>query len=163
MGAGSRRTAVKPTRATLLAAVLAIAAVALAGCGASLGKGDPSSPDTITLYNAQHEQTTNALIKAFTAKTGIHVRVKSDDESVLTAQIEQEGNRSPADVFFTENSNWLQQLDHRGLLTTVDHSTLAQVPASDSASNGGWLGISGRFSVLVYSPAKISAAQLPTS
>jgi iron(III) transport system substrate-binding protein len=161
MGAGSRRTAVKPTRATLLAAVLAIAAVALAGCGASLGKGDPSSPDTITLYNAQHEQTTNALIKAFTAKTGIHVRVKSDDESVLTAQIEQEGNRSPADVFFTENSNWLQQLDDRGMLSKVDASTLAHVPAAESATNGDWVGVSKRFSVLIYNPSKISVSQLP--
>ena len=77
------------------------------------------SGQTLTLYNAQHEETTDALIKAFTEQTGIKVRVKSDDEAVLTAQIEQEGNRSPADVFFTENSNWLQQLDDRGLLAKV--------------------------------------------
>ena len=161
MGSGGRGTAVKPKRAMLVAAMLALAALVLAGCGASLGKGDPSSPDTITLYNAQHEQTTSALIKAFTAKTGIHVRVKSDDESVLTAQIEQEGNRSPADVFFTENSNWLQQLDDRGMLSKVDASTLAHVPAAQSATNGDWVGVSKRFSVLIYNPSKISASQLP--
>ena len=106
--------------------------VAMAGCGSSSGSsgsagsggsGDPpGSGQTLTLYNAQHEETTDALIKAFTERTGIRVRVKSDDESVLTAQIEQEGSRSPADVFFTENSNWLQQLDERGLLAKVSRS-----------------------------------------
>ena len=82
---------------------------------------------------------------------------------MLTAQIEQEGSRSPADVFYTENSNWLQQLDDRGLLAKVNASTLADVPAKDSATNGGWLGVTGRFSVMIYNPEKISAAQMPKS
>lgn len=146
------------------------AAVAIAGCGSSSGSassgkpGDPPASDqTLTLYNAQHEQTTAALIKAFTAQTGIKVRVKSDDESVLTAQIEQEGSRSPADLFFTENSNWLQQLDTHGLLARVDSFTLANVPAEDSASGGDWLGVSARFSAMIYNPGKISAAEMPAS
>ena len=160
---GSGRTATRVLRFVWLSALIAIAALTAAGCGAGLGKGDPSSPDTITLYNAQHEETANALIQAFTAQTGIHVRVKSDDESVLTAQIEQEGSRSPADVFFTENSNWLQQLDNRGMLAKVDASTLARIPARDSATNGDWVGVSKRFSVLIYNPSKISASQLPKS
>ena len=125
---GSRGTANKALRLALRSALIAVAALAAAGCGATLGKGDPSSGQTLTLYNAQHEETTNALIKAFTAQTGIQVRVKSDDESVLTAQLEQEGDRSPADVFFTENSNWLQQLDNRDMLAKVNASTLAQFP-----------------------------------
>jgi iron(III) transport system substrate-binding protein len=159
-------------RFALFAAVCCSAAVVVAGCGGSSGSssagssgsGDPAgSGQTLTLYNAQHEETTAALIKAFTAQTGIQVRVKSDDESVLTAQIEQEGRRSPADVFFTENSNWLAQLDDRGLLAKVSSSTLANVPAQDSASNGDWVGVSGRFSVMIYNPSKISAAQVPPS
>ncbi len=118
---------------------------------------------TLTLYNAQHEQTTDAMIVAFTKQTGIKVRVDNDDEDVLTAQIEEEGSRSPADVFYTENSNWLQQLDDRGMLAPIQASTLANVPKVDSASNGDWVGVSARISVLVYNPSKISASQLPTS
>ena len=169
-----RRTPLPKQRSWRLApaaaALTCTAALAISACGGSGssspsssagGSGDPSG--TLTLYNAQHEETTAALIKAFTAQTGIKVRVKSDDESVLTAQIEQEGSRSPADVFYTENSNWLQQLDDRGLLAKVNASTLADVPASDSATNGGWLGVTGRFSVMIYNPDKISAAQMPKS
>ena len=145
---------------------LLLAAGAVSGCSSSAtAAGTPGnlSGQTITLYNAQHEQTTDAMIAAFTKATGIKVRVVDDDEDVLTAQIEQEGSRSPADVFYTENSNWLQQLADRGLLAKVDADTLANVPKADSAADGDWAGVSARISVIVYNSAKISAAQLPKS
>jgi iron(III) transport system substrate-binding protein len=134
--------------------------IALSGCSSATSS---SSAPTIVLYNAQHEQTTNALITAFTKKTGIHVKVDNDDEDVLTAKIEQEGSRSPADVFFTENSNWLQQLADRGLLSKVRSTTLSNVPSTDSASDGDWVAVSARVSALVYNTKDLTAAQLPTS
>ncbi len=154
-------------RGGLPAAVTAVVLVGLvasacSSTGSGAGGSGPGS-QTLTLYNAQHEQTTNALIAAFTKATGIKVRVDSDDEDDLTARIELEGNRSPADLFYTENSNWLQQLDNKGLLTKVASSTLANVPRADSASNGEWVGVSARISVMVYNPSKINASQLPTS
>ncbi len=150
-----------PKAATALAMLLLVGGC-LAGCGSSGADASGGGP-TITLYNAQHEQTTDALIAAFTKQTGIHVVVKNDDEDLLTAQIEQEGSHSPADVFYTENSNWLQQLADRGLLAKIDTSTLGNVPASDSAADGDWVGVSARVSVLVYNPSKITPAQLPQS
>jgi iron(III) transport system substrate-binding protein len=149
-------------RTAAMAAVLCLGAGATAACGA-VTSGSGSGTTTITLYNAQHEQTTDAIIQAFTAQTGIKVRVDNDDEDVLTAQIEQEGAKSPADVIYTENVNWLQQLDDKGLLAKADGSTLSSVPAKDSAADGTWAGVSARVSAIVYNPAKISAAQLPTS
>ena len=150
--------------------VLSLAAlVALAGCGSSAGSSassgatGPIAGQTITLYNAQHEQTTSALVAAFTAKTGVKVKVRSDDEDLLTAQIEQEGGHSPADVFYAENSPWLAQLDAKGMLAKVDASTLAQVPAKDSGSTGDWVGVSARVSAIVYNTQDLTAAQVPTS
>ncbi|MDQ6606335.1 MAG: extracellular solute-binding protein, partial [Actinomycetota bacterium] len=128
-------------------------------CGGSSAGSGP----TITLYNSQHEQTTAALIKEFTKQTGINVRVLNNSEDVLTAQLVQEGSRSPADVFYTENSNWLQQLADRGLLSKVDGATLANVPRPDSAANGDWVGVSARVSAVVYNPTRVSPAQLPKS
>jgi iron(III) transport system substrate-binding protein len=137
----------------------AAACVAVAGCGGASagGKG------TLVIYSAQHPETTGSIVAAFTKQTGIKVQLKNGDEDVLTAQLQQEGGRSPADVFFTENSNWLQQLDDKGLLANVDASTLARVPSRDNAANRKWLGVSGRFSVIIYNPGKIPASQLPTS
>jgi iron(III) transport system substrate-binding protein len=136
-----------------------LVSIALASCGGSSGSGK----GTLVIYSAQHPETTAAIVAAFTKQTGIKVLLKDDDEDVLTAQLEQEGNRSPADVFYTENSNWLQQLDQRDMLAPIHASTLARVPGRDNATNGDWLGVSGRFSVLIYNPTKISASQLPKS
>lgn len=161
-GHRSRRLGI--TTVTLLGAALVAGACSSTSSGSGDAPGASSGPGTtITLYNAQHEQTTDALIKAFTRQTGIAVRVDNNDEDVLTAQIEEEGGRSPADVFYTENSNWLQQLDDRGLLASVDPSTLANVPKQDSATNGTWVGVSARVSVLVYNTQKLRPSRLPTS
>ena len=141
--------------------VAALLVGVLTGC--SSATASTTGGQTITLYNAQHEQTTNALIAAFTKQTGIKVKVDSNDEDVLTAQIEQEGSHSPADVFYTENSNWLQQLADKGMLAKVDAGTLANVATADSATDGDWVGVSARISAIVYNPAKISSAQLPKS
>ncbi|HEY5230843.1 MAG TPA: extracellular solute-binding protein [Galbitalea sp.] len=156
-----RALPIRSRRARGLAALGAIAtsAVILTGCSA----GPAKTPTTIVLYNAQHEQTTTALVKAFTKQTGIVVRVDNDDEDVLTAKIEQEGSRSPADVIFTENSNWLQQLADKHLLAAVNPSALRGIPAADSASDGDWVGVSARMSALVYNTKDLTAAQLPTS
>ena len=152
ISARARRTGV----ATLVAGLLATAV-------ATMSSAAGETPVTLTLYNAQHEQTTDAIVSAFTRATGIRVRVENDDEDVLTAQIEQEGSRSPGDVFYTENSNWLQQLDDRHLLARVDAGTLANVPRRDSAPDGKWVGVSARVSVLVYNTAAVKASSLPRS
>lgn len=145
--------------------VLLVAAACGSGSSGSSGSSGqaPQSGTTITLYNAQHEQTTNALIAAFTQQTGIKVRVDNGDEDVLTAQIEKEGARSPADLFYTENSNWLQQLDAQGLLSHVDAPTLANVPSADNATDGNWVGVSARVAALIYNTRQLTKAQLPTS
>lgn len=142
------------------AAVLATTGLALAGCSAPAAT---NAPTTITLYNAQHEQTTTALIKAFTKQTGIVVKVDNDDEDVLTAKIEQEGTRSPADVIFTENSNWLQQLADKGLLAKVNTHTFKSIPSADSAADGDWIGVSARVSAIVYNTKDLKESDLPTS
>ncbi|TWE10074.1 extracellular solute-binding protein [Rudaeicoccus suwonensis] len=150
-------------RSVLTAAGAALVAGTAAACGSGSSSSHGSASETITLYNAQHPQTTDAMISAFTAQTGIKVRVVNDDEDVLTAQLEQEGSNSPADVFYTENSNWLQQLADRKMLATVDAATRAGIPKADSAIDGSWVGISARISALIYNPAKIGAADLPTT
>jgi iron(III) transport system substrate-binding protein len=130
---------------------------------ASSGRASSISGQTITLYNGQHEQTTDALVKAFEKLTGVTVKIRSDDEDVLAQQIEQEGSKSPADVFYTENSPPLVKLDESGLLSTIDAPSLAAVPAADSATDKTWVGVSARVSELVYNTNDLAPADLPTS
>jgi iron(III) transport system substrate-binding protein len=145
-------------RIASLAAALALTAGLLAGCGSSSRSGQ-----SITVYNGQHEQTTDALVEGFEKQTGIKVNVRNDDEDTLVDEIVTEGSRSPADVIYTENSPALEYLQGKGLLTSVDASTLALTPSQWSSPQGDWLGVSARVSVLIYNPSLISASQLPRS
>jgi iron(III) transport system substrate-binding protein len=146
-----------------VSAVVAIAAVLAAGAALSACSSQAdSSGTTITLYNGQHEQTADNLITAFEKKTGITVVVRSDDEDVLADQIAAEGSKSPADVFFTENSPPLESLQAKGLLSRVDSATLARTPSKYNSPQGDWVGVSARVSVIIYNPSLISASQLPT-
>jgi iron(III) transport system substrate-binding protein len=136
---------------------LALAGALLAACGSS------SSGPSITLYNGQHEQTTDSLVAGFEKATGIHVNVRSDDEDLLADEIVTEGSSSPADVIYTENSPALEYLQSKGLLAKVDPSTLAHTPSQYNSSRGEWVGVSARVSVLIYNPRLIARSQLPTS
>ena len=89
--------------------------------------------------------------------------MRNDDEDVLAQQIEQEGAKSPADVFYTENTPPLALLDEKGLLAPIDAASLAAVPATDSATDHDWIGVSARVSELVYNTKDLTPAQLPTS
>ena len=139
-------------------AALCLAGGLLAACGGSSG-----SAQSITLYNGQHVQTTESLVAGFEKATGITVNIRSGDEDTLANEIETEGARSPADVIYTENTPAVQYLADKGLLAKVDPSTLAQTPSQYNSPDGDWVGVSARVSVLIYNPALIARAQLPTS
>jgi iron(III) transport system substrate-binding protein len=145
---------------TLALALVLGATVLTVGAGAVSAAGSKGS---LILYSGQHEQTTQALVNGFEKKTGISVKIRSDNEDVLADQIETEGSRSPADVFFTENSPPLQVLASKGLLSPVDPSTLAKTPSRFNSPQGKWLGITARVSVLVYNTNLVKKSQLPTS
>ncbi len=142
----------------ILSALLASAGLLLSACGSS-----SHGATTITLYNGQHEQTTAALVAAFEKQTGIAVNVRTGDEATLGNQILQEGASSPADVFYTENTPVLEALRERDLLTPVYPSTLATVPSRYDSTQGDWVGVSARVSVLVYNTSLIQPSQLPSS
>ncbi len=146
---------------TALCAV-GIASVALGACGSSVASS--ATQVTLTLYSGQHVQTTDSLVAGFEkAYPNITVAVRSDDEDTFDAEIVQEGPRSPADVFYTENSPALEYLQQKGLLAKVDPSTLALTPSKYNSPQGDWVGVSARVSVLIYNPSLIKASALPTS
>ncbi len=144
-------------RGAALGGVVLAVACGLSACASSAG------PGTITLYNGQHVQTTDALVQAFERQTGIGVEVRSDDESVLADQIVTEGPHSPADVLFTENTPPLAYLESRGLLVHLDPGARADTQTRYDSRAGDWVGVSARVSVLVYNPSVIKRSALPTS
>ncbi len=141
-------------------AAISVLALLLAACSGDSSSG--AGQVTITLYNGQHVQTTEALVAAFEKATGIDVAVRNDDEDAFDAEIVAEGPRSPADVVFTENSPALEYLQARGLLAPVDRATFVHTPARFDSPQGDWVGVSARVSMLIYNPSLIKKGALPT-
>jgi iron(III) transport system substrate-binding protein len=148
-------------RAAVALVSVALASSVLAACS-SPGSA-ASAADSITLYNGQHPQTTNALVAGFEKATGITVNVHDDDEDSLANEIVLQGANSPADVIYTENSPALEFLQGKGLLAPVESTTLADIPARYNSPARDWVGVSARVSLMVYNPSLISASQLPTT
>lgn len=138
--------------------------------GGGLALGLPSFAPTasaknksLILYNGQHAQTTNALVEAFTQATGIKVQVRSGNSIQLANQIIEEGRRSPADVFYSEESPPVAALSERNLLAPLQEDTLENIRPIYKAKDGTWTGITARCRVTVYNPNLVSKEELPES
>ncbi|UNK47617.1 iron ABC transporter substrate-binding protein [Arthrobacter sulfonylureivorans] len=149
-------------------AVAATSVFGLAACGSNAdtdsgASGSVAAGEGITVYNAQHESLAKEWIDAFTEETGIKVTVRQGSDTEMSNQIIQEGAASPADVFLTENSPAMTQVENAGLFADVDKATVDQIPAEFRPSTGKWTGIAARSTVLVYDKNKISEDKLPKS
>ena len=145
------------------ASVLALAACSGATSPATSTGAAGGSTDAITVYNAQHDSLTQAWVDEFTKETGIKVTVRPGDDSELSNQIIAEGAKSPADVFLTENSPAMTQVENAGLFVDINATIQKQVPAEYRPSTNKWTGIAARSTVFAYDKTKLSADQLPKS
>jgi iron(III) transport system substrate-binding protein len=133
-------------------------ATALAATGCS-GDDGPS----IVVYNAQHEQLLEEIAPKFTDKTGIEVELRNGSDPELAAQLMQEGDASPADVFLTENSPAMSAVEGAGLFAPLDEAAVEPIPAQYRPESGDWTGFVARSTVLVYNTSMVDEADLPDS
>ena len=147
------------SRWSRIAALVSTLAVAL-GMTACSGSGES---DELLVYNAQHESLTKEWIDAFTKATGIKVTYRQGGDTELGNQLVAEGDKSPADVFLTENSPAMAAVEKAGLFADLDSDTLDQVPAQYRPATGKWTGVAARSTVFVYNQTKVQPDQLPRS
>jgi iron(III) transport system substrate-binding protein len=121
------------------------------------------SDNTITLYNGQEEEIAEAVTKAFEQKTKIKVEIRNGEGAELANQLIEEGDNSPADVFWTENSPEITVVAEAKRLAKIDERTLGRVGARYRSPNGLWVGFAARETVLVYNPDQVSRSDLPSS
>lgn len=117
--------------------------------------------EPLTVYSGRSESLVGPVIDAFTEATGIEVEVKYADTAELAAILLEEGDRSPADVYFAQDAGALGAVADAGLLADLPEDLLGLVPAAYSDSDGQWAGVSGRARTAAYTTTE--ELELPQS
>ena len=152
--------------------VLAVAVLALtaAACSSSedtstttTAGGGSDSTSSITVYSGRSEELVAPLFEQFTEATGIEVNARYGDTAELAAQILEEGDNSPADVFFAQDAGALGAVAAQGLFATLPQAVATTVPVNYRAQDGTWTGVTGRARVIAFDSQQVTPDEVPDS
>ena len=120
-------------------------------------------PGSLVIYSGRSETLVSPIIEQFEEVTGINVAVKYGSTGEIAATILEEGQNSPADVFFAQDPGGLGEVANAGMFETLPTSITEKVPTWARSPESQWVGISGRARVVVYNTENLTEEQIPTS
>lgn len=154
---------------------LAIAIIVIMFVAKAIGAGSApeSSSDTevrmmtenkeLLVYTGRKAKYANELFELFESQTGIKIISKEGKTVELANIILREGEHSPADLFFAQDSSNLGALSAAGKLDVLPEDILTKVDVRYHSPRGDWIGTSGRARVFVYNTNLVKADDLPGS
>ena len=122
------------------------------------------SDGPITLYSGRGEDLVQPIIDEFVAESGIEVDVRYGDSAEMLLLIQEEGDNSPADVYYSQGAGFLGILSQDGKLAELPADVIDLVASDDLRSpNSDWVGLTGRARVAAYNTEALTEADLPDS
>ncbi len=127
------------------------------------GTGGEVNEEALVIYSGRSEELVGPIIEDFEKDSGIDVEVRYGDTAELASTILEEGENSPADVFFAQDAGALGALAEEGRLGELSEDVLDKVPEQFRSKEGRWVGVSGRARVVAYNTAELEESDLPES
>ena len=119
----------------------------------------PDKP--LVIYSGRGESLVQPLIDQFSDMSGIEVEVNYGKTTAMASTLLEEGDKTPADVFFAQDPGGLGSVD--AMLTTLSNDVTSLVPEWARDPQNKWVGTSGRARVVVYNTDAVSPSDLPAS
>jgi len=119
----------------------------------------PILADQVNIYSSRHYDVDQLIYDAFTAETGIEVRLLEGNSDQILERIRREGIASPADVLITVDAGRLWRAEQMGLLQPVQSDILSErIPEFLRHPDGLWFGFSQRIRLIYYSKERFDPA-----
>ncbi|HET8971035.1 MAG TPA: iron ABC transporter substrate-binding protein [Candidatus Nanopelagicales bacterium] len=140
---------------------------ALAGCGSDAAESpsgaspSASAPQTVVLYSGRSEELVGPLIEKFESASGVTVETRYGSTTEMAAQLLEEGDQTPAQVFLSQDAGALGAVAGAGLFTTLPAAVTGAVLPAYTSRDGSWVGLTGRARVIVYDGQQLTADQVP--
>jgi iron(III) transport system substrate-binding protein len=120
----------------------------IAGFAALLSTTAAQAEGVVNVYSYRQPQLVEPLFQAFTAKTGIEVKMVFAEKGLIE-RIEQEGTVSPADVLMTADLGRMVEAADKGLSQPVVSDAInAYIPANLRDVNNQWFSLTMRARVI---------------
>jgi iron(III) transport system substrate-binding protein len=117
--------------------------------------------DKLTIYSGRSERLIKPVLDAFTANTGIQIELLSSGTTELVNRLKAEGDRTSADLLITNDAGSLELARTAGLLRPLNMREVDRaIPAQFRAPDNAWVGLSGRFWIVVYNTTMVKPDQV---
>jgi iron(III) transport system substrate-binding protein len=119
------------------------------------------SAEKLTVYSGRAERLIKPVLDEFSAKTGVQVDLLSSGTTELVNRLKTEGDRTPADLFLTNDAGSLEQARVAGILRPLNMREVERaIPSQFRAPDNAWIGLSGRFWIIVYNKNLVKPGEL---
>ena len=117
--------------------------------------------EELTIYSGRSEEFIAPFFDRCEQESGITLNVRYGDSAELAAQILEEGQNSPADLFLSQDAGSLGAVSAAGLFAELPSSVGQLIDSKYIAQDRSWIGVTGRVRVFAYNPEEVRT--LPTS
>ena len=148
---------------SLVAASVAALALVIGSLtwGATQSESAGEKVEELTIYSGRSEEFIAPFFDRWEQESGITLNVRYGDSAELAAQILEEGQNSPADLFLSQDAGSLGAVSAAGLFAELPSSVGQLIDSKYIAQDRSWIGVTGRVRVFAYNPEEVRT--LPTS
>lgn len=171
------RTAPRLSRFT--ASLVGIMVVLLVACGDDSGTAAPPdgaagdlvdgedcaepTGESLTVYSGRSQDLIGPVLDAFSCQSGVGINVRYGEGTELALLLEEEGDRTEADIFISRSPGPLAHLESNEQVEPLSDEVVDLVDPVFTGQDGTWIGLTGRKRVLVYNTEDVPEDELPDS